>query len=152
MEQTIQALGGLLQKAIPTIILLIIVFWYFRAMLFEPLRKILQQRAELTDGARRAAEKSLALAEQKQAEYEKQFAEARAGVYKLQEETRRKWLDQHAAQVADARKRSEEAVRVAKERIAAEANAARAGLTDTSAALAAEIVSVILERKIGTAE
>jgi F-type H+-transporting ATPase subunit b len=151
MEQTIQALGGLMQKAIPTVIILVILVWYFRAMLFGPLQRILRERAALTEGARKAAEKSLALAEDKQREYEQKFAEARAGVYKLQEETRRKWLDDHAGQVADARKRNEESVRAAKERIAGEANAARSNLTDSSAALAQEIVSSVLERRSGSA-
>lgn len=140
-----------MQKAIPTIILLILVFWYFRSMLFGPLRQILKQRADLTEGARRAAEKSLALAEEKQREYEQKFADARAGVYKLQEETRRKWLEEQAAQVAEVRKRSEAAMNAAKERIASEASAARANLTETSAGLASEIVSTILERKAGSA-
>jgi F-type H+-transporting ATPase subunit b len=151
MEQTIQALGGLMQKATPTVILLIIVFWYFRAMLFAPLRRVLKQRAELTEGARIAAQKSLAMAEEKHKEYEQKFADARAGVYRLQEETRRKWLEEHAVHVADARKRSEQAVLTAKERIAAEAGTTRAALMDTSAELAQEIVSNILKRRAGSA-
>lgn len=151
MEQTFQALGGLLQKAIPTIILLILVFWYFRSMLFEPLRRILKQREELTLGARKTAEKSLAFAEEKEREYEQKFAEARAGVYKLQEETRRKWIEEQAAQVAEARKRNEAAIQAAKDQIGVEAAAARTNLTETVAGLAGEIVSTILERKAGSA-
>lgn len=141
-----------MQKAIPTIIILILVFWYFRAMLFAPLARILKQRDELTAGARRAAEKSLALAEEKQREYERKFADARGDVYKLQEETRRKWLEEQTAQIADARKRSEETVRGAKETIAAEAASARGNLTEVSAGLAQEIVAAILERRAGSAE
>jgi F-type H+-transporting ATPase subunit b len=134
-------------KAIPTILILILLFWYFRAMLFNPLGRILKEREELTEGARRAAEKSLKLAEEKQAEFERKFAEARAEVYKLQEETRRTWLEQQAGQVAETRKRSEGAVRQAKEQIAAEAATARANLTDSSAGLAQEIVAMILDRR-----
>lgn len=141
-----------MQKAIPTILLLIVVFWYCRGMLFKPLRAILQQRAELTEGARRAAEKSLALAEQKQKEYEQKFADARAGVYKLQEETRRKWIEEHTAQIAAARKRADEAVRAAKDRLAAEADATRMSLADVSAGLAQEIESTILHRRAGSAQ
>lgn len=134
-------------KAIPTILILIFLFWYFRAMLFTPLGRILKQREELTEGARRAAEKSLKLAEDKQAEFERKFAEARAEVYKLQEETRRTWIEEQTAQVAEARKRSEAAVRQAKEQISAEAATARANLTDSSAGLAQEIVAMILDRR-----
>ena len=136
-----------MQKAVPTILFLILLFWYFRAMLFKPLGRILKERGELTEGARLAAEKSLKLAEAKQQEYERKFTEARAEVYKIQEETRRKWLDEHAVQVADARKRSEAAVRQAKDEIAKEAADTRANLTETSAGLAQEIVSMILDRR-----
>jgi F-type H+-transporting ATPase subunit b len=149
MEQTLQALGGLMQKAVPTIIILILLFWYFRAMLFNPLGRILKEREELTEGARRAAEKSLKLAEAKQQEFEQKFAEARAEVYKFQEDTRRKWLEEQAAQVADSKQRSEAAVRKAKEEIAAEAATARGNLTDSSAGLAQEIVAMILDRRVG---
>ncbi len=141
-----------MQKAIPTIILLILVFWYFRWMLFAPLRDVLKRREELTEGARRAAEKSLELAEEKHKEYEQKFAEARAGVYRQQEDTRRKWLEEHAAHLAEARKRSEETVRAARDRIAAESDLARGNLTGSSAALAQSIVSTILERRAGSAQ
>ena len=136
-----------MQKAVPTILILILLFWYFRAMLFKPLGRILKERGELTEGARLAAEKSLKLAEAKQQEYERKFTEARAEVYKIQEETRRKWLEEHAVQVGDARKRSEAAVRQAKDEIAKEAADTRANLTETSAGLAKEIVSMILDRR-----
>ncbi len=134
-------------KAVPTILILILLFWYFRAMLFNPLGRILKEREELTEGARRAAEKSLKLAEDKEAEFERKFAEARAEVYKLQEETRRSWIEEQAGQVAEARKRSEAAVRQAKDEITAEATAARANLTDASAGLAQEIVDMVLDRR-----
>jgi hypothetical protein len=55
MEQTIQALGGILIKAIPTALFLVILHFIFRFWLFGPLRKVLKQREELTAGARTAA-------------------------------------------------------------------------------------------------
>jgi F-type H+-transporting ATPase subunit b len=152
MEQTIQALGGLMQNAVPTIIILILLFWYFRAMLFNPLGRILKEREELTEGARRAAEKSLKLAEAKQEEFEQKFAVARAEVYKFQEDTRRKWLEEQAGQIAEVKTRSEAAVRKAKDEIAAEAVQARGNLTESSAGLAQEIVAMILDRRVGGAK
>src|SRR5580698_2036308 len=152
MEQTLQALGGLMQKAVPTILILILLFWYFRAMLFNPLGRILKEREELTEGARRAAEKSLKLAEAKQQEFEQKFAAARAEVYKFQEDTRRKWLEEQAGQIAEVKTRSEAAVRKAKDEIAAEAVQARGNLTESSAGLAQEIVAMILDRRVGGAK
>jgi F-type H+-transporting ATPase subunit b len=147
MEQTLQALGGILLKAIPTVCLLLLLHFYFKAMLFGPLEKVLKQREELTEGARRGADQSLAAADRKQQDYEAKFREARAEVYRAQEETRRRWLEDQAKQIADARQRSDLSVRAAKEQIAAEAAAARQGLADTSATLADQIATAILVRR-----
>ena len=129
MEETLHALGGLMLKAIPTIFLLIILHWYFKAMLFGPLERVLKQRDELTEGARKLAEQSLATAERKQHEYEKKFNEAQADLYRAQEETRRKWLEDQAAQVDAARQRSGQMVHEAKQQIEAEAAAAPVSAT-----------------------
>jgi F-type H+-transporting ATPase subunit b len=149
MEQTLQALSGLLLKAIPTICLFVLLYFYIKSVLFGPLEKILKQRDELTVGARKAAEASLALAERKEKEYEAKFAEARAEVYKLQEDTRRQWLDDQAAQLAEAHARSGELVKKAKDEIARDSAAARDNLFATSAQLADEITNAVLSRKAG---
>jgi F-type H+-transporting ATPase subunit b len=147
MEQTVQALGGILVKAIPTVILLIFLHFYFKIMLFGPLQKVLKQRDELTEGARKAAQNSLAAAERKAAEYEAKLRDARAEVYKEQEEIRKRWLEDQAAQLAQARQRSEESVKKARLEINAEATAARQNLLETSAALGESIANTILAKK-----
>jgi F-type H+-transporting ATPase subunit b len=147
MEQTFQALGGKLLQAIPTVILLLILHFYLKAMLFRPLDKVLKQRDELTEGARKAATQSLAAADSKQQEYEAKFRDARADVYRAQEEMRRQWLEDQAAQIAEARQRSEASVRSAREQIAGDAAAAKLNLEATSAVLADEIAAAVLARK-----
>src|SRR5580704_9145984 len=148
MEQTLEALRGILLKSIPTVVLLLLLHFYLKAMLFRPLDKVLKQRNELTEGARKAAEQSLDAADRKQQEYEHKFQQARAEVYRAQEEIRRQWLQDQAAQTAEARQRSEAAVRAAREQIAADATAARQTLGETSAVLADEIASTVLARKL----
>lgn len=138
-------------RSIPTIILLIFVYFYLKSMLFTPLEKVLKERDALTAGARKGAEESLAAVERKQREYEQKFAEARVEVYKDQEETRRKWLEAHAAQVAEERARMEARVRAEKDRIASDAQVARENLTIPSAELAAQIADTLLSRKAGAA-
>ena len=147
MEQTLQALAGILIKAIPTAIALIFLHFFFRIMLFGPLRKMLKRREELTAGARRAAEASHAEAARKTAEYESQFRDARANVYKDQEEIRRRWLAEHAEQVAAARSSAEATVKQAKFEIASEAASARQNLLETSGALADQIATTVLARR-----
>ena len=116
-------------------------------MLFKPLAKTLKQRDDLTKGARKTAEESLASAERKTAEYEAKLRAARAEVYREQEEMRRKWLIEQAEQIERGRERTAAAVRNAKFEIAREAAAARTSLLETSGMLADQIVGSILNRR-----
>lgn len=147
MAQTLRSLVDILEKAVPTIVLLLLLHFYFKAMLFAPLAKILKQREALTKGARQSAEESLASAERKTLEYEAKLREARADVYREQEEIRRQWLAEQAAQIEQAHERSAAAVRDAKYEIAKEAAAARTTLLETSGALADQIAGSILGRR-----
>jgi len=147
MQETLQALGGILQKASITVVLLIVLHFYLKAVLFGPLDRIMQKRRELTEGARKIAEDSLAAATRKADEYEAKLRDARAAVYKQQEEIRKGWLEEQAKQVAEARGRSESAVKSAREAIAQDAAAARKSLQDSSAAVADQIVTMVLGRK-----
>ncbi len=146
MEQTLQGLAGILIKAIPTVILLIFLHQFLKAVLFGPIEKMLAERDSLTDGARRSAQQSLELAEAKAAEYEAKMQAARAEVYKQQEDTRRQWLEDQTRQVADARNTAEQTVRNAKDSIAAEASSARQTLERTSESLAEQIANTVLGR------
>ena len=147
MEQTLQSLGGILLKAIPTAILLIILHFYLKAMLFKPLQKVLKQREDLTAGARKAAEESLAAAEAKARDYEAKFHDARAVVYKDQEETRKVWLEDQAKQVEQGHARTTETLNAARQQLTGETAVAKQTLVETSAALADRIATTVLERR-----
>ena len=75
MEQTLHDLSEILLRAIPTIIILVLLHNFLKAVLFGPMEKMLKQRGELTHGARHAAEASLANAERKTADYEAKLRE-----------------------------------------------------------------------------
>jgi F-type H+-transporting ATPase subunit b len=147
MQETLQALSGILLKAVPTVILLIILHFYLKAVLFGPLDRVMKERRKLTEGARELADASLAAATRKADEYEAKLREARAAVYKQQEEIRKQWLEEQAQQVAEARTRSEAAVKASREAIAEDAAAARKSLQDTSAAVADQIVAMVLGKR-----
>jgi len=147
MQETLQALGGILLKAIPTVILLIILHFYLKGVLFGPLDRVMKERRKLTEGARELAEASLSAATRKADEYEAKLREARAAVYKQQEEIRKRWLEEQAQQVAEARTRSEATVKTAREAIAQDVVAARTSLQDTSAAVADQIVATVLGKR-----
>jgi len=147
MEQTLQSLGGILLKSIPTIVFLIILHFYLKAVLFGPLDRILKQRRELTEGARKVAQDSLAAAARKADEYEAKLRDARAVVYKEQEEMRKRWLEEQGDEVTQARTRMEASVKTAREALAADAAAAQASLKDASSTLADQIAETVLGRR-----
>jgi F-type H+-transporting ATPase subunit b len=147
MQETLHALGEILQKASITVVLLILLHFYLKAVLFKPLDRVMEERRKLTEGARETAEASLAAATRKADEYEAKLRDARAAVYKQQEEIRKRWLDEQAQQVAEARSRSEVTVKAAREAIAQDAAAARKSLQDTSAAVADQIVATVLGKR-----
>jgi len=147
MEKTLQDLSGILLRSIPTIVLLVILHFYLKGMLFRPLQKTLKKREELTAGARKAAQESLAAADQKAQEYEAKFREARSEVYRQQEETRRSWAEDQAKQVEDAHARATGAMVAAQQKIADDSAKAKQDLVETSAALADSIANTILARR-----
>ncbi|MEO8024897.1 MAG: hypothetical protein ABI823_00405 [Bryobacteraceae bacterium] len=147
MEQTLAALTGILLKAVPTIIFVIFLHFYIKAMLFKPLEKVLAERAEKTSGARERAQQALALAEKKTAEYEAALRAARAEAFKEQEAARKQWLAEQTAQVQTARERSDAQIAAARETFATESATARQGLIETSAQLAEQIATAVLGAK-----
>ena len=147
MEQVLQALSGLVLKAIPTIFLLVLLHLYLKVMLFGPLERTLAERDKLTAGARKMAEESLAAADRKTAAYEAKLSDARTKLYQQQEEQRRQWLDQQTAEIEEARARTHSSVTEARTQIGGETDTARQNLERSSAALADEIADVVLTRR-----
>src|SRR5690242_1574150 len=99
MEQTLHALGGLFLNALPTFLLLIVLHFYLKGIFFKPMTRVLQERYEATEGARKRADESLAKAAGKAAEYEAALRDARAEVYREQEAERQRWRQEHAEAV-----------------------------------------------------
>jgi F0F1-type ATP synthase membrane subunit b/b' len=75
MERTLRALSGILVKAIPAVVLVLLHF-YRKAMPFKPLEKILKQGEKLTEGARNSANASMAEVERKTAKHEATLRDA----------------------------------------------------------------------------
>ncbi|MEO5922683.1 MAG: ATP synthase F0 subunit B [Bryobacteraceae bacterium] len=140
----LQALTEILLKAIPTIIILVILHNFLKVVLFAPTEKMLKERHALTGGARSAAEKALANAERKTQEYEAQFRDAKAIVYKEQEETRRTWLTDQVDQMTRAKADADASVAKAKTEIIADVATARAELQQSSQTLADQIATSLL--------
>lgn len=147
MAETLNALGGLLIKALPTFLLLVLLHFYLKFIFFRPLEKVLRKRFELTEGARRSAESSLEAAARKTAEYEAALREARSQMYHEQEEARRRWREEQAAAIQDAKGKAGALVTQARPELAEDAARARESLKAESEALAERITAAILERR-----
>ena len=147
MDETLRSLGGLLLKAIPTIVLLLIVHFYLKRMFFGPLREVLAKRREATEGARKSAEALVAQAAEKSAALEAALRTAREEVYREQEETRRRWISEQTEQLEETRRNSRDLIHQAKQQLDAETAAAKRELTATTAALADRIAQSLLEGK-----
>lgn len=140
MEDLVQALGGLLLKAVPTIVLLIFVHLYLKAVFFRPLQDVLRKRRDITEGAVEAGKASLAKAAEKAAMYEMALKEARAEMYREQEEMRRRWLDDQTKRIEETRQRSRAMIQEAGKQLDVEIVTAKRDLTSSSQMLALQIV------------
>jgi F-type H+-transporting ATPase subunit b len=147
MESTLHALGGLLLKALPTFFLVVLLHFYLKAIFFKPLGKVLKERYEATEGARKAAEASLKRAADKAAEYEAELKKARAAVYAGQESLHRKLQEDRAAAARQARAGADQAVAKAKAELEAQAAVLKAQLEAESEALAEQIAASVLRRR-----
>ena len=103
MDDTLHALGEILLKAVPTFLLVVLLHFYLKKIFFQPMEKVLHQRFEATEGARKLAEQSLARASARTAEYEAAIRAARSEVYQAQEQLYRQLQESEAAQLAAAR-------------------------------------------------
>ena len=142
----LHALGGILLRAVPTFLLVILLHFYLKSMFFKPLEKVLHQRYEATEGARKLAEQSLEQAAAKTARYEAELRAAKAAMYQAQEQLRKQLQEREAAGVAEARTRADAAIKLAKTQLAADVEAAKASLAADSESLANQIAETILRR------
>ena len=142
----LHALGGILLRAVPTFLLVILLHYYLKNIFFKPLEKVLHQRYEATEGARQQAEKSLEQAAAKTASYEAQLRAAKASMYQAQEQLHKELQRREAAAVGEARKGAEAAIQLAKAQLAADVEAAKTSLAADSESLANQIAETILRR------
>ena len=147
MGEVVAALGELLLKALPTFVLVVLLHFYLKAVYFRPMQRMLEQRYEATEGARRRAEESLAKASEKAAEYEAAVRTARGEIYREREEFRARLRAEQADTVRQAKLNADTLVREAKQQLSAELSSAKATLERHTETLANQIVQAVLPRR-----
>ncbi len=146
MGEILHQLGHLLLQAVPTFALVVVLHFYLKLMFFKPLGKVLKQRYDATEGARKLAEESLQRAAEKTSQYEAAMRSARAEVYQAQEQIHKQLQEREAADIASARERSEALIREARNTLARDVEAAKASLAKDAEALANQITEAVLRR------
>jgi F-type H+-transporting ATPase subunit b len=148
MEQTLRQLGELLLGAVPTVILLGILFVFYTLLVHRPLTAVLAERRSRTQGAMEKARADIAAAEARTSDYEQRLREARLKVFKNQE-ARRQQATQHRADVVNqARARAQGQVKEAREGIEQAKQQILSNLQSAAGRLANEIVRTVL-RPVG---
>src|SRR5438552_1946067 len=117
MDETLQQLGELLLGALPTVILLALLYALYTAIVHKPLQRVLAERRSKTEGAVEKSRADIAAAEARTAEYEQKLREARAAVFRAQEARRQAALQARSNALNEARTRSQAQVQAAKEDI-----------------------------------
>ena len=136
--------GALLVQALPTFFVVVLLHWYLKTTLFQPLEKVLADRHAETQGAREQAAAALKSAELKVAEYDARLRAARTEIYQEQEVWRKGLLEDQTQAVAKARDESKVAISAARAQISLESDAVRTVLERDADGLADRIVASIL--------
>jgi F-type H+-transporting ATPase subunit b len=145
MDQTLRQLGELLLGAVPTVILLALLYVLYTVIVHKPLRRVLDERRSKTEGAIERSRADIAAAEARTSEYEQRLREARATLFRAQELRRKTALDARAAALNEARKKAQAQVETAKSDIQRDREAAQVALQGQAQTLAAEIIRRVLE-------
>jgi F-type H+-transporting ATPase subunit b len=145
MDQTLRQVGELLLGAIPTVVILLLLYAGYSFLVGRPLRRTLAQRRGLTEGAILKARADVAAAEARTAEYEEKLREARLAVFKAAEARRQAAQHAREAAVAQAREAAHQQIRAAQAAIDQEMAAARDTLQSESERLANQIIQAVLK-------
>ncbi len=145
MDKTLQQLGELLLGAVPTVILLALLYALYTAIVHKPLQRVLAERRSKTEGAVEKSRADIAAAEARTSEYEQKLREARAAVFRAQEARRQAALQSRTNALNEARSKAQVQVQAAKADIERDRAAAEQALPAESAALAQEIARRVLQ-------
>jgi F-type H+-transporting ATPase subunit b len=149
MQLIIQQLGAMFVGAIPTTLLFIVLVLAYQFLVQTPLAATLKQRRALTEGAMEDAQKAIAQAEARTAEYSAKLRQARAEVYKVREQRVKQWNAERDAQLDTARKAAGQKVSRARAALEAEATVARQTILGSAGDLAGQVVRAVLPAAAG---
>jgi F0F1-type ATP synthase membrane subunit b/b' len=143
--EILHQLGELFLEAVPTVVIVLLFYFFLRWAFFTPIQKAMAERSAKIEGARAEAAAAEAEAKQELDSYNEALRKARGEIYAQQDDARKVVLDERARLLKAMRGRAQEDVAAAKKRIAGELEAGRKEVERQTPALASEIARGILE-------
>ena len=149
MQEVFGQVGNLLLGSLPTLILFILLVLAYQLLVQGPLGKTLAERRARTTGAVEEANRAIAAAEAKSADYATRLRQARAEVFKAREERLKQWSEQRDASLQAAR--IDASIRVLEAKVGLESDAvgARKTLMESADQLAEQVVRAVMPATAG---
>jgi F-type H+-transporting ATPase subunit b len=138
-------LGELFLDAVPTVVIVLLFYFFLRWAFFKPIEKVMAKRKALIEGARAEAAAAETDAKKALESYDEAMNKAWAEIYAGQQAARHAVLEERARLVKEVRARAQQEVDAAKGRIAGELEAARAEIEKATPELGKDIARVILQ-------
>jgi F-type H+-transporting ATPase subunit b len=133
------------------LIVFIIFVFVMNRILFRPVRRVLDERQTLTEGAANEARAAHRRHDAKLTDYEANIRQARAESYRRSEQERAAALDERRRLIEEAKQRAQEKIDLAKREIGGQAAQAQAALESEAREIAARISQTVLGRTVGGA-
>jgi F-type H+-transporting ATPase subunit b len=149
MQETFEQIGNLLLDAVPTILLFIVLVIAYRWLIDGPLTQVFKKRRALTVGAVEDAQRAIAQAEARAAEYAERLRHARNEAFRAREHRLHERNAECEAALDAARKAATAKVEEARAELETEAERARTAIQVSAAELAGQVVRAVLPQPAG---
>jgi F-type H+-transporting ATPase subunit b len=149
MQELVQQVGAYLVGSIPTALLFLVLVIAYQFLVQTPLTATLKERHARTDGAVEDANRAIAGAEARAAEYAEKLRQARAEIYRAREQRIKQWSAERDAALEIARKAAGSKVHQARTELEIEADRARKAIELSIAELAGQVVRAVLPAAAG---
>lgn len=147
MQEILNQLRELVLGSIPTVCFFLILLAAYSALVRRPLAKVLADRHSRTGGAMDEANKAIAAAEAKAAEYEHKLRDARAKIFEARTAKQKANAAARDKALAEAREKAQQQIAVARESVTRSGEEARQQIESGSEALSQQILAAILPHR-----
>jgi F0F1-type ATP synthase membrane subunit b/b' len=144
LQQLLDLLLPLFWGALPTVLIVFLLFFFLRWAFWRPFERVLAERQAATEGARKDAETILNTASEKLHQYEEALRHARAEIYREQEAARSAAQEERSRTLRETRQQAAESLRQAKLVVNREVDEAKKELEAESQRLAEQIARTLL--------